>query len=132
MIQLYFLSILCNAIAGYVLFAGTDSETTDKTHFSINNPTFYLILGIVSMLTGALKLLSPSMDGILIIGDLVPSAAGIIAGLMLIFGIYRKDITKSGEIEKFSVNLLTFRKPIGLGLLAVALIHFLLPKALFL
>jgi len=141
MIQLYFLSILCNSFAGYILLTGIDNETNgsdtigsmQKAHFSIKNPIVYLVSGILCIVTGVLKLLSPTMDGVLILGDLVPAAAGIIAGLMLIFGIYRQDsFSKSGELEKLSVNLLTFRKPIGIGLLIVSLVHFLFPQALFL
>ena len=133
MIQLYFLSILFNSLAGFVLFSGSDNETAGNPRFSIKNPIFYLVLGILSMVTGILKLLSPTLDGILILGDLVPAAGGVIAGLMLIFGIYRKDtFEKTGELERISVNLLTFRKPIGVGLLAISLLHFLFPQALFL
>jgi predicted benzoate:H+ symporter BenE len=133
MIQLYFLSIVCNGLAGYVLFAGSDSKIREKTNFSINNTTFYLVLGIISIVTGVLKLLSPTLDGIPILGDLLPAAAGVIAGIMLIFGIYRQDTSeKSGELDRFGTSLLAFRKPIGLALMAVALVHFLFPQALFL
>ena len=143
MIQLYFLSILCNGVAGYVLFSGSgtnldldelNSDTPKKkTGFTVNNPTFYLILGILCIVIGILKLLSPTMDGIPILGDLIPSAAGIIAGLILIFGIYRQDISaKSGELDRLGTNLLSFRRPIGMGLMAIALVHFLFPQALFL
>ncbi|MCL2185069.1 MAG: hypothetical protein FWB86_04330 [Treponema sp.] len=138
MIQLYFLSILFNALAGYILFTGKDNDL-DNSYFPIKTPTFYLILGILSIVTGVLKLLSPTLDGILILGDLVPSAVGVIAGLILIFGIYRQTDTSSvqadptkGQLDRFGLNLLTFRKPIGIGLLAAALIHFLFPGALFL
>jgi hypothetical protein len=75
------------------------------------------------------------MDGILILGDLVPAAAGIIAGIMLIFGIYRQNNAGSGstgELDRLGVNLLAFRRPIGLGLIAAAILHFLFPHALFL
>jgi len=130
MIQLYFLSVLCNGVAGYALFAGGDRE---NARFSINNPVFYLVLGIICIVTGVLKLLSPAEKGIPILGDLIPAAAGIIAGLMLIFGIYRQNTSeKSGELDRLGTSLMTFRKPIGIGLMVVALLHFLLPNALFL
>ncbi|MCL2809402.1 MAG: hypothetical protein FWD24_04970 [Treponema sp.] len=129
MIQLYFLSIVCNCLAGYVLFAGSDNN--ENTPFPVNNPTFILALGILSAVSGVLKLLS-SMD-IPVIGDLLPAASGIIAGIILIFGIYRQNISsKPGELDRLGVSLLAFRKPIGLILLAVAVLHFLFPRALFL
>jgi len=138
MIQLYLLSIVCNAFAGYVFFAGSEGENEYSSgsgslpRFPVNNPSFFLVLGIISLVTGVLKLLSPSLDGLLILGDLLPAAGGIVAGLMLIFGIYRQNTAGSGELERIGVNLLTFRKPIGLGLFIITLIHFLFPKALFL
>jgi hypothetical protein len=136
MIQLYFLSILCNGLAGYILFAGDESGAEEKSIILYNNPTFHLVLGILSAVTGVLKILSPSIGGIPILGDLIPAAAGIIAGFMVIFGIYRKDSSSSdqsaGSLDVLGSSLLRFRKPIGLGLLVVAAIHFLFPEALFL
>jgi len=143
MIQLYFLSILCNGLSGYILFAGNEGEedsaadSIEKSiRFSLNTPTFHLVLGILCAVTGVLKLLSPTMDGILILGDLIPSAAGIISGILLIFGIYRQDISAAPEnpsaLDRFGVSLLRFRRALGLGILIVACLHFLFPKALFL
>jgi hypothetical protein len=130
--QLYFLSVLCNGIAGYLLFAD-DNESPEKTPFPVKTPTFHLVLGIMCAVTGVLKLLSPSMDGILIFGDLIPAAAGILAGITIIFGIYRKDLSENkGELDRLGTSLLVFRKQIGIGLMAAAVIHFLFPHALFL
>jgi hypothetical protein len=132
MIQLYFLSVLCNGLAGYVLFAGSDSDG-EKSPFPVNNPTFYLILGILSAVTGILKLLSPVGRGIFILGDLIPAVAGITAGIVFIFGLYRQDVSsKSGELDRIGTNLLTLRKPIGMGLLAAAIIHFVFGELIFL
>jgi len=136
MIQLYFLSILCNGLSGYLLFAGNENQAIEKTRFS--NPTYHLVLGILSAVVGVLKLLSPNADKILILGDLLPAAGGVAAGFLLIFGIYRQESssaslqTQESSLDKYGSNLLRFRKSIGLGLLAVALLHFLFPQTLFL
>jgi len=138
MLQLYFLSILCNGLAGYLLFAGSESNLNERGGFSLKNPTFYLVLGIVSAVIGLLKLLSPVprldfSQGIIIIGDLIPAAGGIIAAIMLIFGIYRQDTSsKKGELERLGSNLLTFRKHIGIGLMTIALLHFLFGQLILL
>ncbi|MDR2942651.1 MAG: hypothetical protein LBV17_08700 [Treponema sp.] len=142
MIQLYFLSILCNGLGGYILFARNNDEgeeTADTIEknvpFSLNTPTFHLVLGILCAVTGILKLLSPTLDGILILGDLIPSATGIIAGILLIFGIYRQDISAAPEnpsvLDRLGVSLLRFRRAVGFGLIVVAFLHFLFPQALF-
>jgi len=145
MIQLYFLSILCNGLSGYILFAGNESEESDDSspdsleksiRFSLNTPTFHLVLGVLCAVTGVLKLLSPTLDGILILGDLIPSVAGIIAGILLIFGIYRQDISAAPEnpsaLDRLGVTLLRFRRTVGFALIVVAFLHFLFPKTLFL
>jgi hypothetical protein len=133
MIQLYFLSILCNSLCGYILFDGNEGESLKKNE-ALNNPTFQLALGIVSIATGVLKILSPTMDGLPILGDLVPAGAGIAGGLLMVFGISRqnKASPSPSSLETLGVSLLRFRKPLGLGLFASALLHFLFPKALFL
>ncbi|MCL2720089.1 MAG: hypothetical protein FWD47_01945 [Treponema sp.] len=129
--QLYFLSILCNFLTGYILFCGDDSRF-ENTLVPVNNPTFILVLGILSIVTGILKLLAP-MKEFVIIGDFIPASSGVIAGIILIFGMYRQNTSsKTGELDRFGVSLLAFRKPIGLALFAVAIIHFLFPHALFL
>jgi len=141
MMQLYVLSIICNGLSGYILFAGREGEQAEKQGFSVDNPTFHLIIGILSAVTGILKLLSPSVGvpgktGVLIFGDLIPAAAGIVAGIVLIFGLYRHDITTatetSGSLDRLGKNLLRFRKLLGMFLFAAALVHFLFPAALFL
>jgi hypothetical protein len=138
MIQLYFLSILCNGAAGYLLFSGSEGEA-EKPQLPINTPTFCLVLGIISAITGILKLLSPipssinAARGVLIFGDLIPAAAGIVAGIVLIFGLYRKESAgNSGELDRIGTNLLTFRRPLGLALLAAAFVHFIFGEIIFL
>jgi len=138
MIQLYFLSILCNGVAGYLLFSMSEEEGSSP-RFPINNPTFYLVLGILSAVTGILKLLSPipygvnSVRGVLVFGDLIPSVAGIVAGIVFIFGLYRKEGTQSsGELDRIGTSLLALKKPIGMGLMATAFIHFVFGQILFL
>ncbi|MDR2730040.1 MAG: hypothetical protein LBB81_03980 [Treponema sp.] len=136
MIQLYFLSILCNGLCAYILLSGSDNDTESvekSMRFSIKNPTFHLVLGILTTVTGVLKLLSPAMDTLPILGDLVPSVSGIGSGLLMIFGIYRRGLVEnSGTLDRMCEALLRFRKQIGTGLLAVTILHFLFPAAFFL
>ena len=129
MIQLYFLSVLCNGLAGYVLIFGDDSQ--GRLQFPVISPTFYLVLGILSAVTGVLKILSPVK--VLFIGDLIPAAAGIVAGIILIFGIYRQNMSAgSGELDRLVSNMLVLRKPIGMGILTSALVHFIFAELIFL
>jgi len=137
MIQLYFLSILCNGLSGYLLFAGNENENEPAEKSRLSYHTYHLVLGILSAVVGFLKLLSPNADNILIFGDLLPALGGIAAGFLLIFGIYRHDSlaisqVQTSSLDSFGLSLLRFRKSIGLGLFAIALLHFLFPQTLFL
>jgi len=143
MIQLYFLSILCNGLTGYLLLSGNEGENAPP-RLPLNTPTFYLVLGILSSITGILKLLSPipsSADaarGVLVFGDLIPAAAGIAAGIVLLFGLFRKGGIESstdenpGSLDRIGKTLLTLKKPLGLALLGAALLHFIFGEILFL
>jgi len=135
MIQLYFLSVLCNGFCGYILFSTGREKSVFKEEITFfQNPTFHLVLGILSGIVGILVLLSP-YNGIPILGDLIPSIAGIIAAFVIIFGVYRRDVSSSdsdSKLERFGESLLRFRKVVGIILMIVAMVHFLFPQALFL
>ena len=139
MIQLYFLSIVCNCLSGFILLTGgeNDGSVQEKGfRLSIKNPTFHLVLGILSIVTGILKLLSPIHNKMPFFGDLIPAAAAVAAGLVLIFGIYRRENNAAAasysSLDRLGLSLLPFRKPVGIGLMVIALLHFLFPAALFL
>ncbi|MDR1251032.1 MAG: hypothetical protein LBK62_02585 [Treponema sp.] len=141
MIQLYFASILCNGLTAYILITGDTEEggssIESSLRFSLYNPTFRLILGILCALIGVLKLLSPSMDTMPILGDFIPALAGLAAGFMLIFGYYREyatvgSIEPEGKLDRLGGAFLKYKKGAGFILLAAAVLHFLFPQALFL
>jgi hypothetical protein len=136
MIQLYFLSIVFNGLAGFLFvfgdLGGSDPAEGGKK-FSFVGAGFRLIIGILALITGILKLLSP-ME-VLIFGDLLPALAGITAGFMLIYGFYRErssNVDDEEKINRLGEAVLHYKKGIGILLLASALLHFLLPRALFL
>jgi hypothetical protein len=74
------------------------------------------------------------MDGIPFLGDLLPGAGGIAAGFVLIFGSYREraTIASEGTLDRVGDAFLKYRKGVGVLLLALAVLHFLFPQALFL
>jgi len=136
MLQLYFLSILCNGIIGYLFVYGDAYESEsgeDGLRSSAFGGGFRLIIGIVSIITGFLKLLLPVRVPIL--GDLLPAAMGVIAGFMLLYGFYSDNGSRNGgtgKLDRIGSVLLQHRKPIGFVCMVVAALHFLVPRALFL
>ena len=137
MVQLYFLSIVFNGLAGFLFFFGDLGKSDSGENggkFSFISDGFRLIIGICAAITGILKLLSPMM-GMPILGDLLPALAGIVAGFMLIFGFYRErssDVDSGEKINRFGETILHYKKAVGITLVASALLHFFFPAALFL
>ena len=136
MLQLYFLSIMCNGIAGY-LFAYGDAYENRSVEDGLKSPTFgggfRLIVGLVSVITGFLKLLLPVRVPIL--GDLFPAVVGIAAGFILLYEFYSDHGSRSsgeGKLERIGDVLLKHKKPMGFVCMAAAVLHFLFPRALFL
>jgi len=139
MLQLYFLSIVCNALAGFMLAYGDapGGEPRDGAPGDRKMPFlsggFRLIVGIVTAVTGFLKLLAPVRVPIL--GDLLPAAAGMAAGFLLVYTFYREQASGSdvdGVVGRAGGSLLRYRKPVGIACMAAAALHFLFPYALFL
>ena len=136
MIQTYFLSILLNAGGGFVLFSGSGegerSVIENEIRFSLQNDTFRLILGVLCALTGLLKLLSPVQGDIPVVGDLVPAAAGLAAGFVLLFDYYHgRSFFEDGD-GRMKAIITVNRRWIGFIVMAVAVLHFIFPGVLLL
>jgi uncharacterized membrane-anchored protein len=138
MVQLYFLSIVFNGLAGFLLIFGDSEEKNSAENsrkLSIVGDGFRLILGILAAITGVLKLLTP-MSGIPILGDFVPAITGIAAGFILIYSFYRErsseSIDSQEKINHIGEIFLHHRKTAGIILIASAALHFLFPNAFFL
>lgn len=136
MMQIYFLSIVLNALTGYILVFEDDKNEAEKyTPFSLNDEKFRLILGVLTMIVGLLKLLSAVEGDVRIVGDLLPAAAGLASGLILLFEYFTNHTTlKSEDNEKPAMHLILYqnRKIIGIATIVIAILHFLFPKVLFL
>jgi hypothetical protein len=131
-IQVYFLSILCNALSGFVLFSG-GPETGDVSKDLFKNTSFRLILGVVTTVVGLLKLLSVVPGNYPVVGDIAPAIGGLAAGAALIHEFYKKHATvTSPSAEKVSAFVDLHQKIIAGISVATAILHFLFPTALFL
>jgi hypothetical protein len=136
MIQFYFLSILFNALTGFILFTENsegESSLEERIKLPVNSEIFRLVLGILAIVTGLLKLLSPVQGDVHVIGDFLPAVLGFLTGFILIFSYYDEHATTDeGKFRNFSAVLLRNKKWIGLAALAAAALHFLFPQALLL
>jgi hypothetical protein len=121
-------------VVGYTLITEDEKDALEiRPGFSLRDEKIRWILGILCMITGILKLLSPTEGDVLILGDLVPAAIGFVAGLILVLENYRNRSTReSKENANFDKALMRNKKIIGFVAIAIAAVHFLFPKVLFL
>jgi len=130
MIQFYFLSIVCNAAAGYLLVFHRED---DAAALLSGGPDARLTLGILSVFTGFMKLLSATAGNMPVLGDILPAATGLLSGASLLLEWARQKgrLLSTGPGDAGDL-LLKNRKAVGYLALASALLHFLFPQALLL
>jgi len=137
MLQFYFLSVLLNAITGFVLLFvdkdDPDAVTEGKIPAIMQDETFRLVLGILACITGFFKLLTAVRGDIPVIGDLFPAFAGLAGGFTLLYEFYKQRSTVSeGSLPPVVQKLVEGKRYVGISCLLAAILHFLFPTILFL
>lgn len=115
------------------------SETGAKVSSFFGNVTcfenrnFRLVLGVLCVLVGIMKLLSVFRNDVPVVGDLLPSLAGLLSGASLLLEYYlvsaTTEVNISDKVKKF---LIDGRKYIGVFCLVAGLLHFIFPQVLLL
>jgi len=136
MLQLYFLSVATNTVAGIILasdwiarkFGGVRAVTD-----GLSTRRGKLAAGLSALFVGLLTLVFPSLPPI-VLGDLVPSIAGLAMGVALLFEVLRQEslfpAERAGENERMARAPIAYRTTLGMLGLAAALVHFFLPERL--
>lgn len=153
MAQFYFLSIIFNVIAGLVLIYGSDFTKSEKLPaenkkakkddgkkadlFSeiplLENGNFRLVLGVLTVLTGLMKILSVFRNDVPVIGDLIPALAGLLAGASILIEYYLVSSSLENELpEKVNGLFIEGRKYIGYLAVIAGVLHFIFPQVLLL
>lgn len=98
----------------------------------LNDKLFQLVLGILTIFVAVIKFLSP-INGLPFVGDLVPSIAGLLGGAAILLEYYVEKGSADLELPPFfQMIFVDYQKYIGIGCMVVAVIHFIVPKVLFL
>ncbi|MCX7032026.1 MAG: hypothetical protein NTU62_18155 [Spirochaetes bacterium] len=136
MLQFYFLSILTNAAAGALLSADYFGRRLARLAWLSAHPgsrRLKLTCGAAALIVGACTIFWPAGSGVPVIGDLVPSIAGLAMGVALLFEVFRQDALFPSEPAPAPARAgLDWRSMIGIAGLAVAILHFFLPERPFL
>ena len=138
MLQFYFLSVLLNCLAGLILVLNKSSQTEsnkliEKAPELFSNKTFRLVIGILCCFTALIKLLSSFPGAIPIIGDLIPSVAGVLGGVALLVDYYLAQSPSETKLDpRLEIIFVKNKKYIGILCILSALLHFLFPKVILL
>jgi hypothetical protein len=134
MMQLYFLSVFVNLLAALALsseYLSSRMKNLDSLTAVLSPQGVKLGLGIAAFVVGFLKLLIP--QDVPVVGDLLPALVGMAMGAALFFEYMKERGEKTPEtmssLEKLAVN---YKVPLGLAGGIISVLHFLLPRFLFL
>lgn len=138
MFQVYLLTVLANLLAGVTLtfaFIKEKVPSLEPFSFIFENDLFKVWLGVITFITGLLSLFKFYQFDILIIGDLLPSATALTAGVVLIIRYVMGKNTFDDEGSLIH-KVYNFGEKYGtiVGLLAIiaGILHMILPSAVIL
>ncbi len=95
--------------------------------------TFRLVLGILTALTGFMKLLSVVRTDVPVVGDLVPALAGLAGGFCILLDYYLSESTEKLPLPAWiSCVFVRDSRYIGYFCLCAAVLHFVFPDVIFL
>jgi hypothetical protein len=127
MVQIYFLSVLLNALAGFILLLDTQEKKF------LENNTARLIISLLAVLTGLIQIFSPLKNDIPVIGDIIPAISVIAAGCALFIYYLKTKSSVTVEpgkfIDKFFIQ---GKKYLGILCIIVSIIHFFVPQVVLL
>lgn len=99
----------------------------------LGDKTLQLVVGILSALTGLMKFLSPIQYDVPVVGDLIPSLAGLAAGAVLLLDWYQDRSDVAISLPEAVQNIYEGgRKYLGIFCIIAAVLHFIFPRVLFL
>jgi hypothetical protein len=137
MAQFYLLSIVSTVLTGLALsgdYLGSRLPFLATFRSWLEHRGAAITLGVVTAVVGVFKLivLSPG-EKVPVAGDLLPALAGIALGVALFFeATLRRPNPAESKVDRYAKAVLSYRVPLGLVGLAVALLHFLFPGAVIL
>jgi len=136
MVQFYLLSVLMNIVAGYALVShDTEPKGTkfDGIREFLKDGTIRLVLGILCSTVGFFKLLTVMRGDIPVVGDLVPSLGGMVAGMTLLLEFYKSNSNvTTTSLEKLDAIFVANKRIVGITTMVSGFVHFLFANVLFL
>jgi purine-cytosine permease-like protein len=135
MLQIYFLTVMTNIIAGITIassFLSKKIEGFEVFSKLMENRLYRVILGSLTLITGLFALLNHSTVSMAVFGNLIPAVSAMVMGIILVVNYFF-----DGEEEKKIIKTLKdlsekYGNILGIAGIIIGLIHFIIPTALFL
>jgi hypothetical protein len=126
-LQIYFLVVLSNILAGAVLCAEYIKEKIPPLAGLIDilqGKEVKFVTGIVALVAGVFKFISPL--GIIIVGDLIPALSSCGLGIVMLLDFFKESTTTtpSETIDKVDGLVENYKNLIGGVGLGIAVVHF--------
>lgn len=133
MLQFYFLSISTLLLGSLSLIFAASEESTHSFRRFISARTVRIVLGAVAVLVGIVKFfVRAPLDTVVVVGDLLPAAAGIAIGLALLADALGGREIDEERLKKIRSVSRFYRLPLGVVGIATALAHFFVPSVVIL
>lgn len=135
MLQIYFLTVLTNILAGLTISASylsTKIESLQVFTEKMENKKFRVILGSLTLITGLFTLLNNSPDNIAVLGNLVPAISAMAMGIILIIYYFFNGEEESKIVVSIKELSEKYGNILGIAGIIIGIIHFIIPTALFL
>jgi hypothetical protein len=126
---------MLNTLAGLILVFGSEEAEEAALLLSFNHKTVRFVSGVVCLVAGILKILSPVAGNVPVVGDLVPALTGIAASFVLMLESGRHVLPDSriaDYVERIAALLGRNRKLCGLVSLSAAALHLVFYPIIFL
>jgi len=136
MYQIYFLSVLLNALSGLVL----SSEFLDEKFASfsgireiLDNSGVKFIIGISTFIVGLLKFFFPVTGEWLILGDFLPAFGGCLLGFALLLDYLKeRSVVNTDTLIRLDSLVTSNKTAIGFAGIGIAILHFFFCNGFFL
>jgi len=130
MVQFYALSVVVNVLSGLLLAGAAKEKKTTflyklKSLFETKAAKFSL--GLLSLIVGLFKILTPTAGDVPVVGDILPAVTGFVLGGILLLDFMRTSSDLQEEPNKLTTRILSNKKYIGMAGIVVGVLHFLMP-----
>lgn len=137
MYQLFFLSVATNLVAGYLLsYSFLHEKLGAQAVFDaelLSSRTVYAVVGSVAAIVGALRIVFVTPGDVVVVGDLLPALAGMVAGMTLVLIAYLERVDAPFAFaQRLGTILGDRRNVVGVVAIVVGVLHFFVPRLLFL